>query len=75
MCLGNPILEGKFYKFPVLNNQFLIKYNNEKYYVLSKGGWGALMVISTKNTLQEAKEFLVKYINENRKVSFPNLTL
>ena len=33
------------------------------------------MVISVKNTLQEAKEFLVKYINENRKVSFPNLTL
>ena len=75
MSLGNPILEGKFYKFPVLKNQFLIKYNNEKYYVLSRGGWGALMLISTKNTLQEAKEYLVKYINENMKVSYPNLTL
>ena len=75
MSLGDGVLEGKFYKFPVLNNQFLIKHNNEKYYVLSRGGWGALMVISVKNTFQEAKEFLVKYINENRKVSFPNLTL
>ena len=28
-----------------------------------------------KTSIQEAKEFLVKYINENRKVSFPNLTL
>ena len=75
MSLGNGVLEGKFYNFPVLNNQFLIKHNNEKYYVLSRGGWGALMVISTKNTLQEAKEFLVKYINENMKVSYPKLRL
>ena len=75
MSLGDGILEGKFYKFPVLNNQFSIKHNNEKYYGLMRGGWGALQVLSSKNTLQEAKEFLVKYINENRKVSFPNLTL
>ena len=75
MSLGNGVLVNNVYNFPVLKNQFLIKYNNEKYYVLSRGGWGALMVISTKNTLQEAKEYLVKYINENMKVSYPNLTL
>ena len=75
MSLGDGILEGKFYKFPVLNNQFSIKHNNEKYYVLMRGGWGALQVLSSKNTLHEAKEYLVEYINENMKVSYPNLTL
>ena len=75
MSLGNGILDGKFYKFPVLKNQYTIKINNELYYVMKKDSWGALMVISAKKTFQEAKECLVKYINEYNKVSFPNLTL
>ena len=75
MSLGNGILDGKFYRFPVLGNQFSIKHNNEKYYVLIRGGWGALRVLSTKNTLHEAKQYLVSYINEYMKVSYPNLTL
>ena len=75
MSLGNGVLKGRFYTFPVLKGEFFIKYSDEKYYVLRKDYSGILLVLSSKNSLQQAKEYLVKYINEKRFVSFPNLTL
>ena len=75
MSLGNGIFENNVYKFPILKNQFLIECNNGNYFVFKKDEFGVLSLISVKNNIQHAKECLVKYINKNRKVDFPNLTI
>ena len=75
MSLGNGILVDNVYNFPALKNQFLIEYDNGNYLVFKKDDFGVLTLISVKNNIQLAKDYLVKYINKNRKVDFPNLTV
>ena len=75
MSLGNGVLVDNVYNFPVLKNQFFIEYDDGKYLILKKDSSGVLSIISIKNTIQHAKDYLVNYINKNRKLDFPNLTL
>ena len=74
MSLGKELIKENRYYYSNLGNKFtIINFENE-YYVFLKDADESLITLSDKlNNLEQAKEYLVNWINNNMKVDFPNL--
>ena len=76
MSLGKEMIKDNRYYYSNLGNKFtIIKFENE-YCVFLKDVDGSLITISDAlYSLEQAKESLVNWINNNMKIDFPCLSV
>ena len=76
MSLGKELIKENRYYYSNLGNRFtIIKFENE-YCVFLKDVDGSLITISDAlYNLEQAKEYLVNWINNNMKIDFPCLSV